>query len=232
MVAFQQPGIWGHPMENGCPRIDTWARGLDFCCCCCFNQWEMQLCGLSPLRSWDCYRSKANDPNILLLIHGKIIGITKSEALRGWEVPARDLCVLHLYLFIFGLTGSSLLCGLSRVVARGSCSLAVALTAVDFFNLLENSLPPPSSDSQHPSAYPLFFNINLWPDLARFFSKCFVLPTPRQKLSANCILFSFSEKQLTKVVLQDVVLFLAKLDQGKGISRNKRRKECLVSHGW
>ena len=67
--------------------------------------------------------------------------------------------------------------------------------------------------------------------LARFFSKCFVLPTPRQKLSANCILFSFSEKKLTKVVLKDVVLFLAKLDQGKGISRNKR-KECLVSHGW
>ena len=25
--------------------------------------------------------------------------------------------------------------------------------------------PPTNSDSQHPSAYPLFFNINPWPDL-------------------------------------------------------------------
>ena len=90
----------------------------------------MQLCGLCPLRFWDCYCSKGNDLDILLLIHGNIIGITESEVLRGREVQARDLCVLHFHLFTFGLTGSALLCGLSRAVARGSCPLVVALIAV------------------------------------------------------------------------------------------------------
>ena len=80
----------------------------------------MQLYGLSSLRFWNCYCSKADDLDIPLLICGKIIGITKSEVLRGCEVPARELCILHFYLFIFGCTGSSLLGGLLSLWQGGA----------------------------------------------------------------------------------------------------------------